>query len=323
MAAMNEQNMITLSSKIPREYAGKSLLDYLSGRYAYKSREAWRAEIEAGQVTLNGAKVAPGHRLGKGDISAYTTLHAEPWVSKDVRVLWEDEFLLFLNKPAPLPAHADGAFIKNTLIHIIRSLRPGQELFLGHRLDRETSGVMVLAKSSLMLSALMPLFEKGQVQKRYLAITRGAPEQDAFDVSGGMAPDPGSAISVRWRLFPSGTPNTKESSTRFKVLQRLKGYTLVECVPLTGRTNQIRVHLASLGLGLAGDKLYGRSDQEFLDFLSFVKKGGDSRFDGRYESERHMLHAASLGFRHPITEGNISIEAGMPDDMKSFIEKYS
>src|ERR1019366_385814 len=107
------------------------------------------------------------------DVSAYTTVHLEPWVNKDLKALWEDDFLLFLNKPAPLPAHADGVFIRNTLIYLARQAHPGTELFLGHRLDRETSGVNVLAKSSIMLSALMPLFEKGQVKKRYLAVTRG------------------------------------------------------------------------------------------------------------------------------------------------------
>jgi RluA family pseudouridine synthase len=317
---MSEENVVTLKSKIPREWAGKSLLDYLSGRYPYKNREAWRSEIHAGQVTLNGLKTRPEVPVSKGDVSSYTTVHIEPWVNKDVKILWEDEFLLFANKPAPLPAHADGVFIKNTMIYLMRNMRPEHELFLGHRLDRETSGVNVLSKSSVMLSALMPLFEKGEVEKRYWAVTRGLPEKDEFEAEGGMAPDPQSEISVRWKLFPSGTPNTKASRTKFKVIQRLKDFALVECHPLTGRTNQIRVHLDSLGLPIAGDKLYGRSDKEFLDFLNFVKKGGDSRFDGRYESQRHMLHAASLAFKHPVTEADLKIEAEMPDDMKNFIE---
>src|SRR5260221_193782 len=105
MPIMAEDNTVTLQSKIPREYDGKSLLDYLSKRYAYKKRDEWQAEIEAGQVTLNGRPARPGQALKKGDLSAYTTVRIEPWVNRDVKKIWEDEFLLFVNKPAPLPAH--------------------------------------------------------------------------------------------------------------------------------------------------------------------------------------------------------------------------
>jgi RluA family pseudouridine synthase len=318
---MPDENLVTLQSKVPQEHQGKSLLDYLCLRYPYKKRDEWALEIESGKVSLNGKKASPASKLKKGDVHAYTTLHVEPYVNKDVRILSEDEYLLFLNKPAPLPSHADGTFIRNTLIYVIRQMRPDTELFLGHRLDRETSGVNVLAKSSLILSALMPLFEKGKVKKRYIAIARGESEKEEFEVSGGMAPDSKSQISVRWTLYPEGTPNTKSSKTLFKVLKRLKGYTVLECIPLTGRTNQIRVHLAAAGLPLAGDKLYGRSDEEFLDFLKFVKAGGDSRFENRYECERHMLHAACLEFEHPVTQAPLKVEAEMPGDMREFIER--
>jgi len=138
-----------------------------------------------------------------------------------------------------------------------------------------------------------------------------------------MAPDPDSEISIRQKLFAVGTPDTKDSKTKFRVIRRLKGHALVECEPLTGRTNQIRVHLAHAGFPIAGDKLYGRTDREFLDFLDFVKKGGDSRFDGRYESPRHMLHAASLRFIHPVTEQPLFIEAAPPADMQKLISDLS
>ena len=317
---MVDENLVTLSSKVQREWGGKTLLAYLSGRYPYRTAAAWQQELQAGKITLNGQPALGAEVLKFGDRTSYTHLRSEPWVNKDVKIIFEDEFLLFANKPASLPAHADGAFVQNTLIYIIRQMRPDTELFLGHRLDRETSGVNVLAKSSILLGALMPLFQKGQVEKRYIAISRGRAEKDEFTVEGGMAPDPQSEISIRWKLFPAGTPNTKPSRTDFKVLSHLKGYTVLECFPKTGRTNQIRVHLDFVGLPLAGDKLYGRSDKQFLEFLAHVKGGGDSRFAGRYECERHMLHASSLGFEHPIKQEPIKIEAELPVDMKKFIE---
>src|SRR5690348_8958318 len=124
---MSDENLVTLSSKIQREYQGKSLIDYLCARYPYKSREEWMLEIQAGRVELNGKKASGQERLAFGDVSSHTSLRIEPWVNKDVRIISEDEFMLFADKPAPLSAHADGVFVKNTLIYIIRQMRPDTE----------------------------------------------------------------------------------------------------------------------------------------------------------------------------------------------------
>ncbi len=313
---------ITLKSKIQAPHAGLSVIQYLNQRYRYKDEKQWREELAAGKLTLN-EKIAKGTEiLAKGDSVAYTTLREEPAVNTDIKILHQDEWFLWVDKPAPLPVHADGAFVRHTLIYVLRE-RTGSELYLGHRLDRETSGVMILAKSRLVLGALMPLFERGEVDKRYLAITRGQPKEDSFDVEGGIKRHDNSTLTMRWKLFPLGTPDTKPSKTKFKVLKRFEKngqpFALVECQPLTGRTNQIRVHAEAAGFPLAGDKLYGRTDQEFLDFIEFVKNGGDSRFGGRLETERHMLHAASLEFEHPITQVPIKVEAEPPQDFQDFL----
>jgi 23S rRNA pseudouridine1911/1915/1917 synthase len=139
-------------------------------------------------------------------------------------------------------------------------------------------------------------------------------------VKGGMGKASASKIDLRQQMFPSGTPGTKDSLTRFMVKEQLKGYVLLACNPLTGRTNQIRVHLEELGLPLAGDKLYGRTDEEYLAFIAHVKGGGDQGMAGKIDAPRHMLHAWKLGLRHPVTGERMQWEAPMPGDMQEFIK---
>lgn len=312
---MIQKNLITLTSTVPNQYAGKSLLEYLVERYPYKKLEVWQAEIMAGKFTVNDS-FRIDRVLKKDDRVCYTTQHQEPWVNKLVSIIYEDDDFLFVNKPAPLPSHAQGSFIKNNLINLVREERPDLTLFLGHRLDMETSGVMVLAKSKKILSVLMPMFERGDIKKKYVAIVQGVPDKDEFIVSGGMAKDPDSQVSIRWRLFPEATPNTKSSCTHFKVLQRLNRCAVLECVPLTGRTSQIRVHLDSMGLPLLGDKLYGKRDDEFLYFLKQVK------FVTELPYSPHCLHASSLEFHHPVTGALLSVEADLPQAFEIALKNF-
>jgi 23S rRNA-/tRNA-specific pseudouridylate synthase len=160
------------------------------------------------------------------------------------------------------------------------------------------------------------------VEKEYLAVARGEAGFQETLVRGGMGRDASSKLDFRQKLHPSRTPNTKESATRFVVKERLKGYTLLACLPLSGRTNQIRVHLEALGLPLAGDKLYGRDDDFYLDFIRHVKSGGGQDFAGRVEHPRHLLHAGRLALRHPMTGERMSWTADMPGDMRAFVQAH-
>jgi len=312
---------VTLSSTVGPDYGNKSLLDYLCGRFRYRDRAAWLVELAQGRLMVNGHP-AQGHtRLRAKDLVSYTAPRTEPAVATDMPVLWEDEHILVVNKPAPLPVHSDGVFITNTAINLLRQRTGNLGLGLGHRLDRETSGVLVLAKTKPMIAKIMAAFDDSAVEKQYIAVARGNADFKETLLRGGMGPVAGSQLGLRQQVFPQGAPGTKDSATRFLLRENLKGFCVLLCQPLTGRTNQIRVHLEHLKLPIAGDKLYGRTDAFYIDFIKHVKAGGTQDFEGKVEHPRHLLHAWKLGLRHPITGEAMKWEAPMPKDMEEFIEK--
>ncbi|SRR5579871_4489290 len=317
----------TLQSKVPANLAGQSLADYLSGRFRYQTREAWVNLIQAGRVLVNGKKAAPSSLLKKGDLVSYSVVLQEPPVDKDIRILHEEESFLVAMKPGQLPAHADGNFIKNTFIYLVTQMLREKgwkgDVRLVHRLDRETSGLMAVAKNKDAHQNLTLQFEKGLVEKEYEAVARGNTKKDRFEVGGAIGKDEASQISVRQKVVPAETPYSKPAFTFFEKLGDLKEYTHLRCFPKTGRTNQIRVHLDSIGHPIVGDKLYGRTDEEFLQFIRHVKSGGDPSWKGHLETPRHLLHAGKLAFAHPITGQKVEFAAPLPSDMKDFIQTHA
>lgn len=310
---------VTLTSLVGRDFDQKPLLDYLCGRFRYRDRAGWQAELDLGRLMVNGRPASAQTRVRLKDRVAYTAPRKEPEVNRDIPVLWEDAHLLVVAKPAPLPVHSDGVFITHTLINLLRQRTRNPQLGLGHRLDRETSGVLVLAKQRPLVARLMKAFDGGEAEKHYLAVARGEADFQEITLRGWMAKDPASRLELRQRLFPAPLPGAKESATRFLLKERLHGYSLLHCQPLTGRTNQIRVHLEHLGLPLAGDKLYGRSDDFYLGFIRHVKAGGGQDYAGAVEHPRHLLHAWKLGLRHPVTGERLTWEAPLPEDFQAFL----
>ncbi|HPL18287.1 MAG TPA: RluA family pseudouridine synthase [Spirochaetota bacterium] len=314
----------TLSSRITSNDDGISLVDFLCSRFKYHDRDRWTGIILEGSVTVNGAAAKPERVLKKNDVVSYAVELREPPVDTGITILHEEDSFLVAGKPGNLPSHADGNFIKNTFIYILRR-RMGDAghngpVKLVHRLDRETSGIMVVGKTDSAHRVLVKQFEEGTVEKEYRAVVRGTVADDAFEVGGAIGPDGGSAVSIRRKVVPEGTPGSRPAFTRFEVIERYAGATMLRCLPATGRTNQIRVHLDHAGHPLAGDKLYGRSDEQFLEFVRRARRGIFEPLPWM-EAPRHLLHAYRLGFRHPVTGERVSFECPMPDDMKLFIDK--
>jgi 23S rRNA pseudouridine1911/1915/1917 synthase len=315
----------TLSSTINRSNAGIRLIDFLSSRFKYHDADKWTQLIHHSDVKVNDNNSSPDYILKNKDIVSYSVILCEPPIDANIKVIHNEESFLVAFKPGNLPSHADGNFIKNTFIYLLKNRTSGEGykgyLKLVHRLDRETSGLIVVAKSKDTNRALARQFEAGAVEKEYIAVVRGIVSDDSFAIDGPIAPDPGSSVSIRKRVVLEGTPGAQPALTRFNVIERLNGYTVVRCLPATGRTNQIRVHLAHMGHPLAGDKLYGRSDSEFLEFVTEARAG---RFDPLpwMDAPRHMLHAYTIAFKHPETNEHISFQSQIPEDMLQFIREH-
>lgn len=217
-------------------------------------------------------------------------------IAMDLRVLFEDEHLLVLDKPAPL------AVIPSSLSPGEPTLANGMAHYLGegfafhpvNRLDRGTTGVMVVAKSGFIHDQLRQRLHSGAFQRRYLALCLGYPQPLQGNISLPIGRAPGSAI--RRQVDPQG----QAASTDYRVLGTRHGLSLVELTPHTGRTHQIRVHMAALGCPLAGDWLYGMEDKDLIP--------------------RPALHAAALALDHPVTGEHLYLTAPLPADMKHIWE---
>ena len=222
-------------------------------------------------------------------------------------LLYEDSDCIVINKSAglvvhPAPGHPCGTLVNALLFHC-KDLggvggveRPG----IVHRLDKDTSGVMVVAKNDAAMAGFVKLFQAGGMNKEYLAIVHGRPLKDSGVVTGLIGRDPSNRKKMALVVM-----NGKDAVTHYRVEKHMGSTTLIHCRIETGRTHQIRVHLRSIGSSVIGDQLYGR--------LSADKKL--PHFPGR-----QMLHARRLSFKHPISKSELSFEAPLPEDFRSFLE---
>lgn len=236
----------------------------------------------------------------------------------EIPVLYEDEHLLALDKPSGLPTSPDrGDPSRPNLMALLHAAitegkpwareRALSYLMNAHRLDAETSGILLLAKTKPMLVQLANLFGSDQPAKRYLALVHGAPASDRFEVEAKLAPHP-----ITLGLVRVDPQHGKQSRTRFEVRERFSGWTLLSCEPLPGRPHQVRVHLRHFGLPLVGDRLYGGKPL----LLSHLKRHYRLKPN---QAERPLmgrpaLHAETLSLTHPVTGQNLTIAASWPKD---------
>jgi 23S rRNA pseudouridine1911/1915/1917 synthase len=342
---------------------------FLKERYQRKSREQLKRAISSGTVTvqrtqsphLSVGRLKASSQLYPGDeVFVRTERKPEPEVSFDYKVLHEDENLLIIDKPANLPVHPAGRYFFHTLIVHLRTngfknpLRSERELFLVHRIDKETSGILVMAKNREMAAGLTAQFADRTTQKRYLAVVRGRPAQDEFSVDLAMQRALKSLIRLKMIITPEaegGLPAT----THFKRLATRGDFSLIECLPKTGRQHQIRVHLDAIGHPIVGDKLYGMSEEDALKFFDPVPSPYtylpvESSDAGEEEPEeevfadsvpqvararyippelearmllpRHALHAAGIRFTHPLTKELLEFSSPLPQDLSEFLSRF-
>ncbi|MBM3973398.1 MAG: RluA family pseudouridine synthase [Planctomycetes bacterium] len=306
-----------LRSRVGVDGRDVPVVDYLAQRFRYQTVSQWRDEIAARRVLVGDDIAATTTRLRPGDTVTWLRQVVEPWVDDRIDVLHEDADLLVVHKPAHLPMHADGPFVNSTLVQLLRDRRREPGLGLVHRLDRETSGVAVLARTPAARKAMQAMFEAGAVAKRYVAVVHGA-APDAWLIDAPIGRAAGSEVTLR-RTCGADAEAPKSAATRCRRLTAGGGRSLVQCWPQTGRTHQIRVHLAHSGHPIVGDKIYGQPDAVYLAFVAAVKASGDPRTASGCQPHRHLLHADELAFRHPTTGRDEAFRCPAPDEFAKWL----
>ena len=287
-----------LPVNIPEECQGWKLIDALCQLVRHVPRGEWEAEFTRELVLDARRAVVTPERLvqaGERYLHKFPAV-TEPDVNADIRILHEDEALIVIQKPAPLPMHAAGRYNRNTLQHILHTIYHPEKPRQAHRLDANTSGVVLLTRTRQFAGRLQPQFARGEVQKFYLVRVQGSPAEDQFTCDAPISAEPGE-IGTREIDEQAGLP----SRTEFCVLRRdADGTTLIEARPFTGRTNQIRLHLWHLGLPVCGDQVYcaghARGNVQTLDV----------------DAPPLCLHSWRICFRHPLTNEPVEFSAPPP-----------
>lgn len=284
------------------------------------SRERVKGLIGEGRVTVDGVVVrSASARTGEGAAFSIAVPPPEPLAARaqdiPLDVAFEDDYLIVVNKPAGLVVHPaagnpDGTLV-NALLHHCRGqlsgingvARPG----IVHRIDKDTSGLLVVAKTDAAHEGLARQFADHSITRAYLAVCAGQPAPPIGTISGRIGRS--DANRKKMAVLPPDSTRGKHAVTHYKTLKLLRDCALIECRLETGRTHQVRVHCASIGHPLLGDQTYGRTPaglRPLLKQLGFA---------------RQALHAALLGFEHPITGERVDFRAELPGDMRELIDE--
>jgi 23S rRNA pseudouridine1911/1915/1917 synthase len=290
---------------VPREAAGERLDRFLAGVPAIGSRAAAERLVAEGRVRVEGETQPKSHRLGGGEeveveLPESRPSGLEPEVVPGLRVAWEDEHLLVVDKPAgvavhPSAGHASGTLVHGLLAHAIEGGDVPERPGIVHRLDRDTSGLLVVARSEDAHRRLQRLLRRRELVREYLALVRGRPRSWRGRIEAAIGRDRTDPTRVS---LDTHTP--REAVTHFELVELLRKHALLRARLETGRTHQIRVHLAAIDLPVSGDPVYG--------------------VPGDLGLERQFLHAARLAFPHPFTGAEIEVESALPQDLAASLE---
>ena len=306
--------------------AGSRLDLFLATACSDLSRSRIQRLIEGGAARVGGRAVKRSHVVRTGDtveleVPEPASVEIEP-EAIPLSVLYEDADLLAIDKPPglvvhPSPGHASGTLV-NALLHHVKDLggvggdlRPG----IVHRLDRGTSGVLLVAKTDRAHASLSRQMKKRSMRKEYLALAAGVPKVRKGEVSFAIGRDPGDRKKMKaFRASPQPPAGAREARTLYEIEREWfpLGLTLLRCRLVTGRTHQIRVHLAAAALPLVGDPVYGRPRYDRVKDPALKK--------ALQEFPRQALHAERITFRHPATNEPVEVVAPVPEDMRRLIE---
>lgn len=231
--------------------AGKTLLDFLFERFPYRLKAVWRERIEQGYILVNESSTEPDQTLSANQIiSHYNPNVIEPSVPDEISIIEESVSWIAFYKPAPMPVHAGGRYFKQTLISIAEAMCSCR-LFITHRLDAVTSGIVLLGKSKESATQITANFKNRNVIKEYRAVVSGQPKKQSWSVESPLKRKKGFVFET--------SELGKPALTHFRVIKQFEHYALVSCQPLTGRTHQIRVHLLESNVPITDDGIYNPS----------------------------------------------------------------
>jgi len=295
MANTHLNNGCEYREQLGRDADARTLLSYLSERYCHSSPAEWATRIATGHVLIDGRPVQPESLLRNGSELIW---QRPPWIEPEAprsfAVLYEDNDLLAVAKPAGLPTLPGANFLESTLLHLVRSYAPDASPL--HRLGRWTSGLVLCARSHNARATLMQQWSTGKVGKRYRALASGIPDADEMTIATPIGPVPHAFLGSLHAANPKG----KRALSRIVVLERRLDTFLCDVRIETGRPHQIRIHLAAAGYPLAGDPLYAAGGLPAPDSHALPGDPG------------YHLHSAELSFRHPNTGRDIIIESHPP-----------
>ena len=303
---------LTIEHSLP----GERLDTFLRRKFPAASRGAIQRLIQEGCITINGKTTKPTHTPRAGEVVHVTWPEARPAEAQPedmpLDVLFEDEALLVLNKPAGVVVHPAAGNEEHTLVNALLHHCEGQLSGIGgvarpgivHRLDKETSGCLVVAKNDETHVALSAQFAGRTVEKIYLAIVCGVMPREEGNIRAAIARHP----SHRKRMAVRDEENARAAHTGYRVVERLREATLVEALLHTGRTHQIRVHFQHIGFPVAGDLTYGQRQTKRLAELT------------SYEAPRVLLHAHKLAFVHPRSGKTMNFRAPLPADFEDALK---
>ncbi len=309
LAKIKRQRMNRLMFTVTEEEGGERLDKYLAGLIPEVSRSFLQKLLKQGQVTVNGKNAKANYNIKEKDVIYLEVPKAvEPEILPEnipLDILYEDQDVLVVNKPKdmvvhPAPGHYTGTLVNAIMYHckdhlsgINGVLRPG----IVHRIDKDTTGSLIVCKNDIAHNSLSEQLKNHSITRKYVAIVHGVLKEDSGTIEGPIGRNPKDRMKMAINY-----QNGKDAVTHYRVLKRFEKFTLVECVLETGRTHQIRVHMASIHHPLLGDELYGPAKCP-------------------YKLQGQTLHAQTLGFVHPVSKEYIEVNAPLPEYFQQLIDK--
>jgi 23S rRNA pseudouridine1911/1915/1917 synthase len=291
-------------TRVDKNAEGWTVLEFYTQRYSHSSQDVWEKHIVEGRVQLNGQNTTPDIRVKVGHTLTY---YRQPWVEPDaprnIDILFEDDHILVVGKPAGLPVLPGGNFLDNTLLALLRNQFGKVDPI--HRLGRGTTGLVLFARTDIARTKLSADMREGRFGKIYRALVSGTDVPDQFEITQPIGKIPYPKIHYLY----AATPDGKASHTIGHVLHREHNRTLCHIDLITGRPHQIRIHLAAIGHPLVGEPLYAPSG-----IPRSIKDGEPIPFPGDCG---YLLHAYQLHFSHPATERKITVISPPPDALQT------